>query len=323
MAVESNLLKLMGAWYTIGGVLTMLSAVIVVLVEFKLGALLAIPVFILLLLLGSSEFSSGRTIWNSEAGRWRNIITASLGTIGARLLFVYLLWGSVFTRAGMVMPWESGSFAVWLFFLNLAWLIGEAVFFVYLYLNPDIFMLKECDENRPDLATCRIKSASECPTCHEVVETFWQSCPYCGTKLPRACAECGGDLGDLLSSCPHCGAEIMQTVSMNKTVEMFRKMTEEKALPETKAAHFARLAEALLKNGKPEEAVDAYRQAIALTKYPRKRTNFMVQAARILANNGRQAEAEKLLDEALAIDPADVAGAGKIRSDMGGKTSPA
>ena len=62
--------------------------------------------------------------------------------------------------------------------------------------------------------------------------------------------------------------------------------------------------------------MEAYRKAISLTSYPRKRTNFMVQAARILANTGYSAEAAKLLDEAMTIDPADIAGAQAVRSEI-------
>jgi cytochrome c-type biogenesis protein CcmH/NrfG len=108
---------------------------------------------------------------------------------------------------------------------------------------------------------------------------------------------------------------------MQKTVDMFRKLTEEDSLPETKAVHYARLGEALLKNGQPEEAVEAYRNAIKLTAYPRKRTNFMVQTARILANTGHDRDASKLVDEALAIDPMDHAGANKVRIEITARTA--
>jgi tetratricopeptide (TPR) repeat protein len=127
----------------------------------------------------------------------------------------------------------------------------------------------------------------------------------------------------MLIKCPTCGAEIMQSESMKKTIDMFEKMTHEKALPETQAVHYARLAEALLKNGQSDEAIVAYRKAIELTKFPVKRTNFMVQAARILKNNGHDNEAMKLLNEAMAIDPTDRAGASKVRSEISGGPTPA
>jgi tetratricopeptide (TPR) repeat protein len=311
-----------------GGILTIVSALIAFFLEFKLGAILAIPAFILFVLLGSNEFSTGRSIWRSETGSWRAIVGVSIITLLARLVFIGLLWGNVFksSSAGVkiILPWENLSAGVLAFYLNVIWLAVEAVFFVYLYGHREYFMLQESEGTRPDLATCSIKSVSECPHCHEVVETYWQSCPYCGTALPRACAECGGDLGQMLMKCPHCGAEIMQTASLKKTIDMFEKLTREKALPETQAVHYARLAEALLKNGQSDEAIVAYRRAIELTKFPVKRTNFMVQAARILKNTGHKTEAMKLLNEALAVDPADRAGASKMRSEISsGEATPA
>lgn len=315
----------MGAWYMAGGIITMVTALIACFLEFKLGALLAIPAFILFVLLGSNEFSTGRTIWRSEVGSWKGSMSISILTILARLVFISVLWGNVFKSGPggqtVLLPWDNLSIEVLPFYLNVIWLAGEVAFFLYLSMRRDLFMLPDSEGGRPDLATCTIKSVSECPHCHEVVEKFWQSCPTCGTALPKTCCECDGDLGDLLVKCPHCGTEILQSLSMQKTVNMFEKLTQEKGLPETRAVHYARLAEALLKNGQPDEAVAAYRQAIELTAFPVKRTNFMVQAARILKNTGHDNEAVKLLNEALAIDPADLAGASKLKGEIAGRSA--
>ena len=117
----------MGAWYTIGGLVTIISAAVVSLIEFKLGPILAIPAFILLVLLGTMEFSAGGTIRRTEVGSWRSIMTTSVATLLSRLLFIYLLFPEVFTRRGIVGFWETGSLGVWMFYLNLIWMIGEAV----------------------------------------------------------------------------------------------------------------------------------------------------------------------------------------------------
>lgn len=318
MDKDYPILKPIGAWYMGGGILTILSAILVCLVEFKLGALLAFPALILLILVGTTELSTGRNIYASQAGSYRGIVSGSMMTILARLLFIGVLWGSVIqvTSEGIKFVLPSLTMDVMAFYLNVVWLAIEAVLFVYLSRHREYFMVVETDCTRPDLASCSIKSVSECPHCHEVVETYWQSCPYCGTDLPRVCAECGGDLGHMLMKCPHCGAEIMESESLKKTIEMFEKLTQEKTLPETKAIHYARLAEALLKNGQGDEAVQAYRKAISLTEFPVKRSNFMVQAARILKNTGHNVEATQLLNEAMAIDPMDRAGASKVRAEM-------
>lgn len=317
MDKEYPILKPIGAWYVIGGIVTIMSAVIICLIQFRLGALLAIPALILFLILGINELTTGLNIYSSQAGSFRGIVSASIMTILVRLLFILILFNTVIkiTSNSITIVQPSLALDVMAFYLNLVWVIVEGILFVYLSRHREYFMIVETDCSRPDLATCNIRSVSECPQCHEVVETYWQSCPYCGTNLPRVCAECGGDLGEMLMKCPHCGAEIMESESLKKTIKMFEQLTQEKTLPETKAIHYARLAEALLKNGQSDEAVQAYRKAISLTEFPVKRTNFMVQAARILKNTGHSAEANQLLDEAMKIDPLDRAGASKMRSD--------
>lgn len=317
MVENEKLMKPMGAWFAIGGILTIATTLITSFFEFKFGSLFAIPAFVLLIALGSMELSAGRSIWRSEVGAWRSMVNTVAITILVRLLLIFVLWSNVFTYGGVKLPWEEFSTSVWPFYLNVIWLIGEVLFFVYLYLHPDMFMVQSTEEDRPDLATSSIKSVSECPACHEVVETTWRSCPYCGTKLPQICGECGGELGDVLKTCPHCGAEIVLSVSLQKNVEMFQRMVKEDTVPETRAVYYARLAEAMLKDGRPDEAVDAYREAIKLTVHPRKRTNFMVQAASILKNTGHESQASILLDEALAIDPQDYAGAAKAKAELG------
>jgi tetratricopeptide (TPR) repeat protein len=96
-------------------------------------------------------------------------------------------------------------------------------------------------------------------------------------------------------------------------------LTEEEAKPEAKSARYARLAEAYLKSGEIEQALETYRKAIHFTEFDRKRCNFLVKMATILHNAGRDEEAMKILDTSLELDPQDVAGAmatkGQIKAD--------
>jgi tetratricopeptide (TPR) repeat protein len=320
---KKALLKPLSVLYIVGGIVTIISAIFLGLIKLRLGAILAIPSLVVFLLVAATELSAGRTTWRSEVGSWRSIVSTSVMVLLVRALFIYL--GLPDANVAGAFFFDSGDAWNVLFYANVVLLVTEVLVLVYISRHSEFFMLQECDpsENRPDLASCTVKSVSECPACHEVVETYWQSCPYCGTSLPHICAECGGELGAMLTKCPHCGKEVMQSISLKKTIDTFQKLAREDALPETKAIRFARLAEALLKNGQADEAVTAYRQAIEFTRFTRKRTNFMVQAARILKNTGHQAEASKLLDDALALDPQDYAGAAAIKSEMGPKPSPA
>lgn len=146
---KSGLLKPMGVWYMAGGIITIISALVACFLEFRLGALLAIPAFILFVLLGSNELSTGRTVWRSEVGSWRGSMGISIATILARLVFISVLWGNVFKNGPngptVLLPWNDLSLGVVPFYLNLIWLAGEVLFFVYLSLRRDLFMLPESE----------------------------------------------------------------------------------------------------------------------------------------------------------------------------------
>jgi len=83
-------------------------------------------------------------------------------------------------------------------------------------------------------------------------------------------------------------------------------------MQETRSARYARLAEAQLKSGDVDGAVDSYQKAIRSTEFNRKRTNFMVKMALILYNSGKKEDAMKLLESSLEMEPEDWAGARKV-----------
>lgn len=298
----------------VGGVVLLISGLWASLLGFKLGAVLAIPSFLVFILAAVSEFSTGHSVWKAILGSWRSIVSTLALVVLVRLLMLYFGWGHVISFTGGFAVSFAPTLEVVLFWCNLALIAAEALILAYLYRRSDLFMA--ADEGVRSYMETTTKTVSECPACKEVVEAYWQSCPYCGTSLPRVCGDCGHDLGELLTKCPHCGKEVMDSESMSKTIATFRALVQEDALPETKATRYARLAEALLKNGDTAEAISAYREAIRYTAFPRKRTNFMVQAARILKNTGGSAEALTLLDEALRLDAQDIAGAGKLKADI-------
>lgn len=311
---KSAVLKPIGATLLVGGVVMLISGLWASLLGFKLGAVLAIPSFLVFTLAAVSEISTGQSVWKAIMGSWRGIVSTLALVVVIRLLMLFFGWSHVFSFSRGFSVSFAPTLEVILFWCNLALVVAEGGILAYLYRRSDLFMTQDHgDRNFLETTT---KTVSECPSCHEVVEAYWQSCPYCGTSLPRVCGDCGHDLGDLLTKCPHCGKEVMDVESMNKTIATFRALVQEDALPETKATRYARLAEALLKNGDTAEAVAAYREAIRHTAFPRKRTNFMVQAARILKNTGKSEDALVLLDEALKLDAQDVAGAAKLRAEI-------
>jgi tetratricopeptide (TPR) repeat protein len=161
-----------------------------------------------------------------------------------------------------------------------------------------------------------VKTVSECPNCHEIVEKEWVLCPQCGTSLPRLCANCGKPLTVRADKCMNCGAVIEKQESIKKGVQTLIALSEEEAKPEARSVRYARLAEAYLKNGEIDLALETYRKAIHFSEFDRKRCNFLVKMANILHNVGRDEEAMKMLDAALELDPMDTAGARMVKGQI-------
>jgi len=248
---------------------------------------------------GILEISTSRSIAGTQIGEWPGIMRA---LVLAAVLHMFLL---VLT-AGLI------------FELNLIALALDALAIVLLLIFRKAFMpsKEEVEASLKRFGRTTIKTVNKCPKCSGIVDIDWVLCPDCGTHLPHVCAKCGTEIKEGEHSCCHCGTVIDISPSLVNMVETLKRNAETEAAPETRSAHYARLGDGLLKAGRPDEAVEAYRAAIGYTRYDRKRTNFMVKMAVVLANKGRVDEADKLLSEAMSIDPADVAGAQKIKESL-------
>jgi len=219
----------------------------------------------------------------------------------------------------------------WYLYANVILGAGELGILLVLYREKEIFMPpeEEMKKTMKRLAGPTVKVASECPTCHEMVEMNWESCPYCGTKLSKHCGNCGEPLEENIAICPNCGTPVESVEAINKTIESLRASVEEVGSPEAKASQYAKLGENLLKTGDNEGALDAYTEAIKTTEFTRKRSYFMVKMAMVLKNIGQVNEAIDILDAAIEIDPDDYAGAAEMKSSLlspnkeeGGSDSP-
>jgi tetratricopeptide (TPR) repeat protein len=175
---------------------------------------------------------------------------------------------------------------------------------------------EELDNAKRKVGGATVKSVSECPKCKELVEMDWTLCPNCGSKLPKFCANCGEELKVMQDACPKCGTKVEVPASMRVMIQTLKASAESPAMQETRSARYARLAEAQLKGGDVEGAIESYKKAIQNTEFNRKRTNFMVKMAIILDNSGRKEEAMKMLDASLELDPDDWAGAKKVISQI-------
>ncbi len=309
---KSNVVKVLGIWMLLAGLFTILVSPFFLLFTDMMSKILAIPAALAYILVSASEISSGLGIYKGEEGVKKGAQNA--------LILVLIFRGLWF----LLTPVDLLTLGVTLVYVVLA--IGELSILIMILLRPSAFGESKYVglSARDRCLVPAVKTATTCPSCKEVVEAGWQSCPYCGTRLPVLCSNCGKDMGGLLNTCPHCGAEIACSDSLKKAIDTFQTLAEEDALPETRATRYARLAEALLKDGRSEEAVEAYRKAEQHTGYKLKKANFLMRAALILKNTGKKDEALATLDKVELIDPEDRVGARQLRNEIlsGAETAP-
>ncbi|MDD1767308.1 MAG: tetratricopeptide repeat protein [Methanomassiliicoccales archaeon] len=303
------MLKPAAIWLVVGGILTFVASIWIFIGESVFGTTLGTLIVLLLFLIGGLEISSSKTVWRAEIGGWRGVMMAVGLSVLFRIIMVYL----------------SKDF--YLFWTGAAIGVGEFLIFLLLYAKRDLFLPSE--EERAavmgKIEASSVKTVAECPSCHAIVEPDWESCPDCGVSLPKLCASCGEPLERGVAKCPCCGAEVEKSASVMKMIKVLRASAEEDVPPETKSSRYARLAEGLLKSGEIQAALDSYEKAIENTGFARKRCHFMVKMATILKNTGRTEEAVTLLDEAIASDTEDYAGAAKLKNEIlsGGKPADA
>jgi tetratricopeptide (TPR) repeat protein len=248
---------------------------------------------------GVWEISMSRTVATSQVGEWPSIMKTLMVALVMRLIAIWL-------TDELVQLLNLGAMGVEVLALGL----------VYMY-KPSFMPSKaEVESALKRFSSVTVKAGAQCPKCKAVVEAEWTLCPDCGTRLPRFCAKCGTKIKENESVCCKCGTKIEVPASLVLMVETLKKTAALDAAPETRSARYARLGDGLLKIGQLDEAVEAFKTAIHYTQFDRKRTNFMVKMAVVMANKGSIAEADQLLDAALKLDPQDVSGAQKVLTEI-------
>jgi len=304
-------MRLAGVWMMIGGIITLISPMILIM-DGRIETVLGIILVLIFILVCSYEIGAAKVVFRTEIGGWGAVMQALVFTLLARALMLAL------SRD-------------WYFYANAILGAGELGILFVLYRRKDLFMppAEVMEKSMQRMAGPTVKVESECPTCHEMVEMNWESCPYCGTKLSKHCGNCGEPLEENIAICPNCGTPVESVEAINKTIESLRASVEEVGSPEAKASQYAKLGENLLKTGDNEGALDAYTEAIKTTEFTRKRSYFMVKMAMVLKNIGQVNEAIDILDAAIEIDPDDYAGAAEMKSSLlspnkeeGGSDSP-
>jgi tetratricopeptide (TPR) repeat protein len=301
-------LKPTGIWLVIGGLLTLGASIWIFIVDGVFGTSIGTLLVLFLFLIGGLEVSAGRSVWRAEIGGWKGVMMS----LGLSVLFRVMM---VYYSKDLYLFWTGAIIG-----------IGEFVIFLFLYFRRGSFLPSE--EERAavmgKMEVSSVKAVAECPNCHAIVETEWESCPDCGMTLPKLCAKCGAPIEKGAAKCSCCGAEVEKSATILKMIKTLQTSAEEEVPPETKSSRYARLAEGYLKNGEIEKALDAYDSAIENTTFDRKRCHFMVKMATILKNTGKIDDALVLLDDAIEMDQADYAGAAKVKNEMlGGGAQPA
>ncbi|MDD1771288.1 MAG: zinc ribbon domain-containing protein [Methanomassiliicoccales archaeon] len=281
------------------GIMLIISPALAIFAYESVGSIAGVVLMLLFVVVSFWLMSTSRAILGTQVGEWPGIMKALVISLVLQLVAVALTKDIVFI-------------------LNLvaAGLEGLALLLVYVYKPSFMPTAAEAEAAMRRFARVSIKTASKCPKCTAMVESEWTLCPECGTSLPRFCAKCNTNINENETACSKCGAVIETPASLLIMVNTLRKTAELEAEPETRSARYARLGDGLLKIGHLDEAVEAFRTAINYTKYDRKRTNFMVKMAVVMANKGNLNEADRLLADALRIDPQDVAGANKVIADL-------
>lgn len=288
-------LKVSGIWMLIGGMVTLISPLLLI-ADSQIDTVIGIVLTLIFILFASFEIGAAKISYKGEIGGWNGVIKALMIALLARALMIFLAKD-------------------WYLYINAIVAVGELGILLVIYRRKDLFMppAEEIEKTMKRLAGPTVKVASECPTCHEMVEINWESCPYCGTKLKKHCGNCGTELEETVATCPNCGTPIENMDAITKTIESLNLSIQELGSPEARASQYAKLGENLLKAGDNEGALDAYTKAIENTEFTRKRSYFMVKMARILKNVGNDNEALEILDSAIELDPEDYAGAMEMK----------
>ena len=78
---------------------------------------------------------------------------------------------------------------------------------IYIFLRPRETLAEAYERSLEEEALLQeIEDKPVCPGCGQRVQSEWQACPHCHTRLKKACGICGKMLELSWNLCPHCAA---------------------------------------------------------------------------------------------------------------------
>jgi len=318
---EKTILKPIAIWLVLAGILTLISIITLVFYLGSIGSTLGFLLILSMTFLSAYEISISRSVWSGQVGEWAGVLRALFISMLARGLLIFLLWGPYNNNyTDQTIQVLTGA----LFYLNVISLLVEGGSLGLIYYKRNYFAPppEEVESSLKRMRVTGVKTLSDCPQCKSLVESDWHSCPSCGTVLPKFCVNCGTPVNEDFKQCPKCGTEIQAPKAIANLIETLRQTAELPASPETKSVRYEKYAEALIKGGRTDEAIEAYKKSIHFTQFYRKQTNFMVKMAMVYHNTGRDKQALDLLDESLELDPQDWAGAVSLKNEILGVKGP-
>ena len=311
---KSVVLKVLAIMLVLAGITSLMS----IFGFFYLGIVGSTAGFLIALILvfvSAFLIVTARPVWGAQIGERLGIMRTIAMDLPLRLILIYLFYGPY---VDTLTDATKDQMAVSLFISNVISLIFELITFLFVFWKKEYFVpaKEEIESSMKRLKVTGVKTVSDCPSCKNLVEADWHSCPSCGTVLPKFCVNCGTPVDENIKQCPKCGTEIRASVAIANLIETLRQTAELQASPETKSVRYEKYAEALIKGGRTDEAIEAYRTAIHYTQFYRKQTNFMVKMATVYHNTGRDKQALDLCDASLELDPQDWAGAKALKDQI-------
>ncbi|MFP3854018.1 MAG: zinc ribbon domain-containing protein [Anaerolineales bacterium] len=96
-------------------------------------------------------------------------------------------------------------------------LLGPPGLVIYLILRPTDTLDEAYQQALEEEALLsEIENRSHCPGCGARVESDWQICPQCQTRLRKACSHCGELMELTWQICPHCASPVPDATQQAK-----------------------------------------------------------------------------------------------------------
>jgi hypothetical protein len=128
-------------------------------------------------------------------------VTVYAGMVAAALWLAMILWAYRDMRARSRDSLAQIIVAVMVALLNLPGLL------IYIFLRPRETLAEAYERSLEEEALLQeIEEKPVCPGCGQRVQTEWQACPNCHTRLKKPCTNCGKMLELSWNLCPHCAA---------------------------------------------------------------------------------------------------------------------